>query len=206
MIVILIGPPGAGKGTQAQKLASHYGLKHISTGDMLRSALAEGTSLGLKAGDYMKAGKLVPDEIIIGVVLEYINAHKYLGLLLDGFPRTVLQAEGLSKMIKADDLKVVCLDLNDDEVIQRISARRVCRVCGWIYTATDLNAEGTCECGGDLYQREDDKAETIRHRLEVYHQQTKPVLDFYTLHGGVITVPGSGSPDDVFLRLKAALD
>ncbi len=206
MIVILMGPPGAGKGTQAQKLASHYGLKHLSTGDLLRASVAEGKELGLKAKEFMNAGKLVPDSVITRVVLEYIHSHRYQGLLLDGFPRTVPQAAGLEGAVKRENVKVVSLNLSDEEVIKRLSARRVCRICGWVYSESQPGGAGTCECGGELYQREDDKPATIAHRLEVYHAQTWPVIDFYQKNGGVVEVDGIGNPDEVFARIQEALD
>lgn len=206
MIVILMGPPGAGKGTQAQKLATHYGLQHLSTGDVLRAAVAEGTELGVKAKEFMNAGKLVPDDVITGVVLDYIHSHRYRGLLLDGFPRTVPQADGLGSAIKQENIKVVSLDLPDEEVIKRLSSRRVCRVCGWIYSGGPDSGTGKCECGGELYQRDDDKAETIANRLKVYHAQTQPVIDYYKNHGGVVEVNGLGKPEEVFTRVRKELD
>jgi len=201
-----MGPPGAGKGTQAQKLATHYGLKHLSTGDLLRAAVAEGSELGIKAKEFMNSGKLVPDDVITGVVLDYIHNHRYQGLLLDGFPRTVGQAEGLSTAIKRENMKAVTIDLADDTVIKRLSARRVCRICGWIYSDSQPGATGICECGGELYQREDDKPETIANRLVVYHAQTKPVIEFFRNHTGIVEIDGSGKPDEVFSRIRAALD
>lgn len=201
-----MGPPGAGKGTQAQKLASYYGLKHLSTGDLLRTAVAEGTEIGLKAKEFMTTGKLVPDDVITKIVIEYIHNHRYQGLLLDGFPRTVSQADGLSKSVKQEDVKVVTLELPDDEVIKRLSARRVCRLCGWIYSESQSGITGTCECGGELYQREDDRPSTIAHRLEVYHAQTKPVIDYYKDYVGVVKVNGLGKPEEVFVRIRDALD
>jgi len=201
-----MGPPGAGKGTQAQKIAAHYGLKHLSTGDLLRAAVAEGSDLGLKAREYMNAGKLVPDDVITGVVLDYIRAHRYQGILLDGFPRTVNQASGLSSAINPDNVKTICIDLQDEEVIKRLSARRVCRLCNWIYSESQPGNTGTCECGGELYQRDDDKAETIAHRLKVYHAQTIPVIDFFKNISSVVEVNGMGNPDEVFARIRVALD
>ncbi len=201
-----MGPPGAGKGTQAQKLAAHYGLRHLSTGDLLRAAVVEGSELGIKAKEYMSSGQLVPDEVITGVVLDYIHHHRYQGLLLDGFPRTVFQAEGLSKAVSADNVKAISIDLKDEEVVKRLSARRVCRICSWIYSDSLPGSTGTCECGGELYQRDDDKPETIKHRLEVYHAQTKPVIDFFKKFSSVVEVDGLGKPDEVFARIQATLD
>ena len=191
MKLILLGAPGAGKGTQAEILSAKLGIPTISTGNMLRSAIQEGTPIGLEAKGYMDAGKLVPDAVIIGVVaqrLEQPDCAK--GFILDGVPRTIGQAEALDKAGVGFD-KVLSIEISDGEIEERMSGRRVCQSCGAPYhvKARPPKAEGVCDaCGGPLVQREDDRAETVRRRLEVYHAETEPLKGFYEGRGILIPV------------------
>lgn len=212
--LILLGPPGAGKGTQAEFLVTKYGVPHISTGDMLRAAVSNGTELGLQAKEYMDAGKLVPDELVIGIVRERLSESDCAtGFLLDGFPRTIPQAEALDGAIAEIGLEaatVVNMEVADEELIQRLSGRRMCRKCGAIYhisrDGVDVGdgcpAEG---CDGEIYQRSDDQAEAIRQRLEVYKAQTAPLIDYYGQKGSLVRVSAVGSIEDVNGRVSAAL-
>lgn len=186
MRIVLFGPPGVGKGTQAKLLVEEFQSLHISTGDLLREAVKNKTPLGIEAKKYMEGGNLVPDEIMIGLLEEVLRpdqARK--NFILDGFPRTVAQARALDAMFERMDIKldgVISLRSEHDEVIRRLSNRRICKECGRIYSLSQLDegAQSTCRvCGGELYQREDDKPETIRHRLDVYLEQTKPLKEFY---------------------------
>jgi len=185
MYIILFGPPGVGKGTQAKLLTEEFGIPHVSTGDLLRAAVKEQSPLGIKAKEFMAGGNLVPDEIMIALVDEIIKspmAKK--GIILDGFPRTVAQAKALDSLLQAMGavLHVISLRTEHEEVIRRLSSRRMCRRCGRISSLqqTDGRDLTRCQtCGGELYQREDDHPEMIRHRLEVYLKETKPLKDFY---------------------------
>ena len=191
MKLILLGAPGAGKGTQAEILSAKLGIPTISTGNMLRSAIQEGTPIGLEAKGYMDAGKLVPDAVIIGVVaqrLEQPDCAK--GFILDGVPRTIGQAEAIDKAGITFD-HVLSIEISDGEIEERMSGRRVCQSCGAPYhvKARPPKAEGVCDaCGGQLVQREDDRAETVRRRLEVYHAETEPLKGFYEGKGILIPV------------------
>ena len=191
MKLILLGAPGAGKGTQAEILSAKLGIPTISTGNMLRSAIQEGTPIGLEAKGYMDAGKLVPDAVIIGVVaqrLEQPDCAK--GFILDGVPRTIGQAEAIDKAGITFD-HVLSIEISDGEIEERMSGRRVCQSCGAPYhvKARPPKAEGVCDaCGGQLVQREDDRAETVRKRLEVYHAETEPLKGFYEGKGILIPV------------------
>ena len=191
MKLILLGAPGAGKGTQAEILSAKLGIPTISTGNMLRSAIQEGTPIGLEAKGYMDAGKLVPDAVIIGVVaqrLEQPDCAK--GFILDGVPRTIAQAEAIDKAGITFD-HVLSIEISDGEIEERMSGRRVCQSCGAPYhvKARPPKAEGVCDaCGGPLVQREDDRAETVRRRLEVYHAETEPLKGFYEGKGILIPV------------------
>ncbi len=208
MILILLGAPGAGKGTQAKKIAASFNLNHLSTGDLLRTAVAEGSELGSLAKGYMDKGQLVPDDVILGIIRDYLDEHTGVSILFDGFPRTVAQAEGLDSLLKGDSVRTVSLEVDDEQVIKRLSARRSCRVCGKIYdTALGINPapDGRCTCGGEIYQRDDDQAETIASRLTIYHDQTEPVISFYRGKGLLIEIEGTGSPDDVFSRIREVL-
>lgn len=207
MILILLGAPGAGKGTQAERIKAHFGMQHLSTGDLLRGAVKEGTDLGKLAKDYMDAGKLVPDDVILGIISDYLKVNVGKGILFDGFPRTVAQAEGLDEFILDKAVKVVSLEVEDEAVINRLSSRRSCRACGRVYNpALGIKPAGdACECGGEIYQRDDDRAETIANRLNVFHTQTEPIIEFYRNRGVLFEVDGQGTPDEIFVRVKEAL-
>lgn len=208
MILILLGAPGAGKGTQAEKLVERYKLNHLSTGDLLRAAVADGSELGKLAKGFMNAGQLVPDDVILGIINDYLKEHSNQGILFDGFPRTVAQAEGLDQILAGGDVKTLSLSVDDKAVINRLSARRVCRKCGKVYNpALGILPDGdNCKCGGEIYQRDDDKAETIANRLKVYHDQTEPVISYYGKKGQLASVQGTGTPDEVFSRIREILD
>lgn len=195
MKMILLGPPGAGKGTQARGIAARYAIAHISTGDMLRSEVREGTPLGREAKAYMDRGQLVPDEVIIGMVKNRIAAPDCQnGFLFDGFPRTIAQAEALEKITDID--RVIDIEVPDERLIARISGRRMCPRCGATYHVSTY-ASDTCSCGGVLYQRDDDKAETVAVRLTEYHKKTAPLIDFYAQKGLLTTVNGDAPVDAV---------
>ena len=205
MNIIFLGPPGAGKGTQAQRICAALNIPQISTGDMLRRAIADQTPTGLKAKAYMDAGGLVPDDVIIDIVKERLQAPDCAGgYILDGFPRTVPQAEALEGIASID--KVVELDVADEKLIQRISGRRVCLKCGATYHVSLLNGETTCSnCGEPLIQREDDKAETVLNRLKSYHSKTAPLVDFYQARGKLVKIDGAGDMDAIFDAIMKAL-
>ena len=195
MKMILLGPPGAGKGTQAKGIAARYGIAHISTGDMLRSEVREGTPLGREAKAYMDNGKLVPDEVIIGMVQNRIAAPDCQnGFLFDGFPRTIAQAEALGKITDID--RVLDIEVPDERLIARISGRRMCPLCGATYHVSTYRSEA-CSCGGTLYQRDDDRAETVAVRLREYHKKTAPLIDYYAQKGKLMTVNGDAPVDAV---------
>jgi len=210
--LVLVGPPGAGKGTQAQFIASHFAVPKISTGDIFRTNVSDGTDLGLEARKYMDAGDLVPDEVTIGMVKERL-AHDDTseGFLLDGFPRTVQQAVVLDDMlaVHAVGLDVVLeLVVDDEEVVRRLSGRRTCRRCGhvWHLDFDPPATEGVCDrCDGDLFQRDDDSELTIRHRLEVYADQTSPLIGYYGDRGLLSGVDATGPVEDVTERAINAL-
>jgi adenylate kinase len=210
--VVLVGPPGAGKGTQAQFVASHLSVPQISTGDIFRANVSQGTPLGKQAKEYMDAGDLVPDEITVGMVRDRLGEpDAKTGFLLDGFPRTVPQAEQLDELLADMGTKLdVVLELvvEDDEVVRRLSGRRTCRNCGhiWHVDFDPPTKEGVCDiCGGELFQRDDDKADTIRHRLEVYAEQTAPLIAYYARSGILVGIDAMGPVDDVTDRASAAL-
>lgn len=212
MRLVLVGPPGAGKGTQAQFIAAHLAIPKISTGDIFRANVGQGTELGLVARKYMDAGDLVPDEVTIAMVRDRLAEDDAAeGFLLDGFPRNVPQAETLDKMLHdmGTALDVVLeLVVDDDEVIRRLSGRRTCRACGHIWHVEfDPPAQtGTCDhCGGELFQRDDDRPETIRHRLEVYTAQTAPLVSYYAEKGILVGIDATGPVDDVTERAIDAL-
>src|SRR3954462_5428689 len=212
MRLVLVGPPGAGKGTQAQFISAHLGIPKISTGDIFRANVSQGTELGQQAKKFMDAGDLVPDEITIGMVvarLEEDDARK--GFLLDGFPRNVPQARTFDDILAADasPLDVVLeLVVDDDEVVRRLSGRRTCRNCGhiWHLDFDPPSPEGGCDiCGGELFQRRHAKPETVRHRLEVYYEQTSPLVGYYAEAGILVGIDAMGPVDDVTDRANAAL-
>lgn len=212
MRLVLVGPPGAGKGTQAQFISAHLRVPKISTGDIFRANVSQGTPLGRQAKVYMDAGDLVPDEVTIEMVrdrLQQDDAAK--GFLLDGFPRNVPQARTLDDMLlEMGTLLDVVLELvvDDEEVVRRLSGRRTCRQCNhvWHLDFDPPTVEGVCDnCGGELFQRDDDREETIRHRIEVYSEQTSPLVSFYAERGLLIGLDATGPVDDVTERALAAL-
>ena len=205
MRLVLVGPPGAGKGTQAQFLAAHYSIPHIATGDIFRSNLKAGTPLGLEAKNFMDRGELVPDSVTNEMVkARLLQDDLGNGFLLDGFPRNVLQAEVLRANLaeKLTPLTAVLeLSIDDVEIIARLSSRRTCKECG----LPTVNNEKCPNCGGDVYQREDDKVEVISRRLEVYQEQTAPIISFYRNEGLLITVSASGNVEEITERAISAL-
>jgi adenylate kinase len=212
MNIVLMGLPGAGKGTQADKIVDKYGIPHISTGDMFRAAIKEGTELGLKAKSFMDQGALVPDEVTIGIVRERLSKPDCEnGFLLDGFPRTVPQAEALDATLSELDKKVehvLNIVVEKEELIKRLTGRRICRTCGASYhmVFNPPKVEGVCDRdGGELYQREDDNPETVTNRLEVNMKQTKPLLDFYEAKGVLSNINGQQDINKVFADLDALL-
>ena len=213
MRLILLGGPGAGKGTQAVRLVEKYGIPQISTGDMLRAALKAGTELGKEAKTYMDAGKLVPDSVVIGLIEERIqNDDCKPGFMLDGFPRTVGQADALKGVMDNMGLTldhVVSIEVPNEELVGRLTGRRTCRACGGGHHVIfdPPKQEGVCDkCGGELYQRDDDQEATIRNRLGVYTEQTQPLIEYYTNAGLLRPVEGTGSIDEIFGRVVAALE
>ncbi len=211
--LILLGPPGAGKGTQAERLKADFALAHISTGDMLRAQVAQGTELGEQAQRFMKAGELVPDEVIVGMITERIvlpDAHD--GFLLDGFPRTVPQADALAAALEGLDRRLsaaLLIEVPDDELVRRLAGRRVCVKSPAHIYHVDFDPpkhEGICDQDGSrLIQREDDREDTIRRRLEVYHAQTAPLIDYYDGTGLLRRFDGMRSPNEVHDRIRASL-
>ncbi|HXG30179.1 MAG TPA: adenylate kinase [Thermodesulfobacteriota bacterium] len=213
MRLILFGPPGAGKGTQASMISSRYGILHISTGDILRAAVKDGTELGRLAKSYMDKGELVPDEVVIGIIKERIKKPDSRdGFMLDGFPRTIPQAEALDRMLAEEGLRievVVSIEVDDEEIVKRISGRRVCEKCGAMYHITynpSKNAGYCDKCGGKLFQRDDDSEGVVRRRLQVYRSQTEPLKEYYRRAGILKGVQGTGTVDEVFDRIQGILD
>jgi len=212
MRLILFGPPGVGKGTQARLLSEEYGITHISTGDMLRAAATAGTELGKKAKTVMDAGQLVPDDLMIGITRDVLKGPGVKkGFILDGFPRTLEQAKALSRLFEElaiADYKVVVFEVDDEEIIRRLSKRLVCSKDGKIFNMEidSIDPSMPCpSCGGRLYQRDDDKEETVRRRLKVYHGTTEPLLHYYREIGPLYTVDGTGSIDIVNREIKLIL-
>ncbi len=212
MNLIMLGPPGAGKGTQAKMLVDKLGIPQISTGDMLRAAVAEGTELGKKAKEYMDKGQLVPDEVVIGIVKERLakpDCEK--GFILDGFPRTVPQAEALDGILEEMGRKidyVINIVVPDEEILKRLTGRRTCKKCGAMYHVVynPPKKEGVCDkCGGELYQRDDDKEETIKNRLKVYADQTAPLVEYYRGKGVLVDIDGTKGIDDIFQDILKAI-
>ncbi len=213
MNVILLGAPGAGKGTQAERMIESYGIPQISTGDILRRAVKDGTPLGLEAKRYMDAGELVPDEVVIGLVRDRLgepDAAK--GFILDGFPRTTAQAEALDGVLAElgkDIDAAVSIDVDKDVIVRRLTSRRTCRSCGKIYSLlANAPADPTVcdECGGELYQRDDDNEATVANRLDVYERSTAPLIDYYDAKGLLHRIDGDRPVDDVFVDVKAVLE
>ena len=211
--VILLGPPGAGKGTQAERIRRDFGLAHISTGDMLRDAVAKGTELGARAKGFMDAGDLVPDGVVIGIVAERLqepDADK--GFLLDGFPRSLVQAEELDRALAAAGKKIelaLAITVPEDELVGRLTGRRLCRDCQKPYHTifSPPKQEGVCDdCGGEIYQRSDDSEETVRNRLAVYQSQTEPLIGYYRNSGVLAEIDGVGHPDEVYGRIREGLE
>ncbi len=213
MRLVLLGPPGAGKGTQARMLAERLGKgPQIASGDLLRAAVREKTPLGLEARSYMERGALVPDELVLQLIvkrLEEPDATRC--FILDGFPRSVAQAQTLAMMLSERDKavdKVVAITVPDEEIVKRISGRRTCRTCGAMYHVIydPPRNSGHCnECNGELYQREDDSEDTVRIRLEVYNNETRPLLDYYARAGLLVQVDGIGGPEEVLGRILKAI-
>ncbi len=205
MKLVFLGPPGAGKGTQAAGVCQRFAIPHISTGDMLRAAIAKGTETGLKAKVYMDAGQLVPDEVLVQMVKERLSESDCVnGYLLDGFPRTVKQAEALDVISKPD--VAVDVEVPDEKLLARLTGRRVCMACKGTFHVTKLENEFVCpDCGKELIQREDDKPATIQKRLDVYHAQTSPLIEYYDHCGSLKKVDGDQAPDKVFEAILVAL-
>lgn len=212
MRILIMGPPGAGKGTQATRIACYGEIPHISTGDMFRAAIKAGTDLGRKLKGYLDAGQLVPDEVTIGVIRERLQeADCRKGFLLDGFPRTIPQAEALDRLLAELGVKldtVINIAVRSEELIARLSGRRICRQCGAPYHVVNQPParEGICDrCGGELYQRSDDTAETVKERLEVYSRQTAPLLDYYRKQGLLREIDGEQGIDRVWEEIQSVL-
>ena len=204
MNVIFLGPPGAGKGTQAVRVCERLGIPQISTGDILRRAMKEGTPTGLAAKRYIDAGALVPDEVVIDIVRERLAMDDCKGgYLLDGFPRTVQQAEALAGFADID--AVIDIEVSDEKLTERLSGRRVCLACGGTYHISRLTGNVCEKCGGELIQRNDDKPETVLSRLKVYHEQTAPLIQWYSERGLLRTVDGAQPMDDCFAAILKAL-
>lgn len=213
MNIILMGLPGAGKGTQADSIVGKYDIPHISTGDMFRAAISGGTELGLKAKSYMDQGALVPDEVTIGIVRERLSESDCeKGFLLDGFPRTVPQAEALDELLADMDRKiehVINIEVDPDELVKRLTGRRICKVCGTSYHLqfNPPKVDNVCDKdGGELYQREDDNPETVKNRLDVNMTQTAPLLTFYEAKGVLSNINGQQDIQDVFKDLDVILE
>lgn len=206
MNIVLLGAPGAGKGTQAAKLVEKFGYAHISTGDMLRAAVKNQTPLGLEAKKYMDAGDLVPDEVVIGLVKERLqDEDTQAGFILDGFPRTSTQAVALDSELSSLDRPLnaaLLVDVDKEVIIKRLTSRRMCRDCGYIGTEADASCP---KCGGEMYQRSDDNEETVRNRLDVYESSTTPLIDYYRGCDLLIKIDGDRDPEEVFANIQEVL-
>lgn len=208
MNIVLLGFPGAGKGTQAEKLVEKYDFRHISTGDLIRHEIALGTPLGKEVEAVIDSGNLASDELIINILVNAIKDEKR-GVIFDGFPRTLAQAEALDRYLARHDGRVdaaVLLNLSEEEVLKRLTSRRVCKECGAVYNIYAPDYTGKCtKCGGELYTRHDDDEHSARHRLEVFHKETQPLIDYYKKSGICKIVDGSKSIDLVFAEIVAVL-
>ncbi len=205
MNIILMGCPGAGKGTQSAKLQTAYQLQHISTGDLLRAEMASGSALGKQVADTINKGNLVSDELMIALLAARVEATDK-GIIFDGFPRTVAQAQALEKMLKQYNrsvTQVIMIDLPEEEVVKRLSSRRLCKKCGRPAATT---TQPVCECGGELYVRADDTPESVKHRLEVYKKQTLPVKEYYQNSGKYVEIDGNQMPGKVFEDICCILE
>ena len=211
MYLLIMGAPGSGKGTMSEKICVEYGIAHISTGDLLREAVKSGSPVGQKAQEYMSRGLLVPDDIIHDVIIERLKTEPQKGFLMDGYPRTIEQAQDLDDICKTLDITidyVIVLDLLDEVIEKRITGRRVCKNCGAIYHIDTKPAkqEGVCDvCGGELYTRSDDTIASLRVRLKEYEKSTKPLIDYYKDHTAVVHIDGDGTVEEVFAAIKEAL-
>ena len=210
--IVLLGPPGAGKGTQAEKIVQKYGVPQISTGDIFRANIKNGTDLGKKAKEYMDKGELVPDELVVDLVKDRLEQDDCKeGFMLDGFPRTVFQAEELDKIMLAKDMKissVLNIDVAPEKLIDRIAGRRVCKSCGATYNINTkpTKVESVCDnCSGEVYQRADDNRETVENRINVYFSQTAPLIEYYENTGVLSSVNGDQAMDDVFSEIEKVL-
>jgi len=202
MKIVLFGPPGVGKGTQAKLLVEKFNSKHISTGDLLREAVKNQTPLGMQAKKYMDAGELVPDNVVIGLIEEVLNCDTFKkNFIIDGFPRTLTQARALDDLLTNMNIKLDCvisLKADNQELVRRLSRRRVCRQCGRIFSLNDNQEMKVCEeCGGELYRRDDDREEAIQNRLVVYEKQTAPLLEYYKNTGRLVVIDGMQSIERV---------
>ncbi len=209
---VLLGPPGAGKGTQAVKIVEKYNVPHISTGDIFRENIKNGTELGKKAQEYMNKGELVPDDLVIEIATTRLLADDCKnGFLLDGFPRTVYQAEKLDAFLADHGMKldkVIDIEVEKEELISRLTGRRVCKTCGASFHVVNIppKKEGICDiCGGELFQRADDTVETVENRIEVYNQQTMPLVDYYKKADNIVTIDGALPLDTVFAEIVKAI-
>ena len=212
-VVVLLGPPGSGKGTQAKRLVDALGTPHVSSGDLFRHHLSEETELGLMAKSYMEEGELVPDDVTVKMVIERISQPDCEdGVILDGFPRTLTQAEALAEALEEQEQEVTVVPLikvSDEEVMRRLTARRVCEDCGAVYNLifNPPEEEGVCDvCGGELYQREDDNPETVQHRLYTYYKETSPLIGYYFARDLLVEVDGEQSVDEVNEALREAIE
>jgi adenylate kinase len=210
--LILLGPPGAGKGTQAGRIVERYGIPHISTGDILRAAVKNQTAMGLEAKRYMDAGDLVPDSVVIGIVKDRLQEPDTVnGFLMDGFPRTIPQAEALDQMLTGIERYVsrtVAILVDEEELVRRLTGRRICRECQTPYHVhfSPSKVEGACDkCEGELYQRDDDTEATVRNRLDVYNKQTAPLIEYYGDQGVLVRIDGDQDPEKVFADIVVAV-
>lgn len=213
MDLILLGPPGAGKGTQAKMMIDRWSIPQISTGDILRSAVRVGTPLGIEAKGFMDRGELVPDRVVIGIIAERLkNNDAASGFILDGFPRTIAQAEALQAILEDMGRKidrVISLEVQEEKLVLRLTGRRMCKECGESFHVVfnPPKQEGSCDrCGGVLYQREDDREETIRQRLAVYREQTEPLIAYYEQQGNLRRIAGDDTKQEIFNRIVQAVE